>query len=68
MLTKEQYLALAESKWADLEALNKEKDFLAYEQRFEEIMIELGQLVLQANVSKTGSDRRKKTKSGRDSE
>jgi hypothetical protein len=64
MLTKAQYLSIAESKWADLEKLQTEGDFLVYEERFEQVMIELGQLVLQANVSELGKDRRKKTKFG----
>ncbi len=67
MLTKEKYLEIAESKWGDLEKLQEEGDFLAYEERFEQVMIELSQLVLQANVSNLGNDRRKKTKFGRDS-
>lgn len=67
MLTKEKYLEIAESKWADLESLQAEGDFLAYEERFEQVMIELSQLVLQANVSDIGNDRRKKTKFGPDS-
>jgi hypothetical protein len=67
MLTKEKYLAIAESKWADLEKLQEEGDFLAYEERFEQVMIELSQLVLQANIGKLGNDRRKKTEFGPDS-
>ena len=31
LMTKAQYLTIAESKWADLEKLQEQQDFLAYE-------------------------------------
>jgi hypothetical protein len=68
MMSKEEYLALAASKWPQLEELDQEKDFYEYERRFEQIMLELSLAVLQSKISNPGNDRRKKTKSGPDSE
>ena len=61
MLTKEQYIALAESRWSELEALDKEKDFYAYEKKFEEIMLDLSRAILEGKISEPIVDRRKKT-------
>lgn len=66
MMSKEDYLALAASRWPELEALDQEKDFYEYEKRFEQIMLELSRAVLEAKISQPGKDRRKKTQSGRD--
>lgn len=63
MLTKEQYIALAASRWPELEALDQEKDFYEYERKFEEIMLDLSRAVLESKISNPGDDRRKKTKS-----
>ena len=65
-MTKEEYLALAASRWPELEELDQEKDFYEYEKRFEQIMLDLSRAVLEQKVSKVGNDRRKKTKSGHD--
>ena len=64
MLTKEEYLALAASRWPELEELDQQKDFLEYERRFEQIMLDLGRAVLERKISGPGKDRRKKTKCG----
>lgn len=61
-MTKEEFVRLAASYWPELEALDKEKDFYAYEKRFEQIMLDLGRAVLESKISKVGVDRRKKTK------
>lgn len=68
IMTKEEYLSLAASRWPELEALDGEKDFYEYEKRFEQIMIDLGRSVLEGKISDRGKDRRKKTKFERDSE
>jgi hypothetical protein len=34
-MTREEYLALAASRWPELESLDQEKDFYEYEKRFE---------------------------------
>jgi len=67
-MTKAEFLALAESRWPELESLDQEKDFYEYEKRFEQIMLDLSRAVLEGKVSDTGKDRRKKTKSERGSE
>lgn len=59
-MTKEEYLKLAEAKYAELEKLKEEKSFYEYEKRFDEIWTELGRSVLQANISKLPGDRHKK--------
>ncbi|MEM6348450.1 MAG: hypothetical protein AAF927_31500 [Bacteroidota bacterium] len=62
-MTKSEYLALAEERWPELEALEAKGDFYAYEQRFVEIMKELEQSILQAHLGKTPSNHRKKSPS-----
>lgn len=59
-MTKEEYLSLAEAKYAKLEQLKKEKNFYQYEKRFDEIWTELGRQVMQSNISDIPNDRRKK--------
>lgn len=59
-MTKEEYLSLAEAKYAELEKLKEAKNFYEYEKRFDEIWTELGREVLQSNISKVSKDRRKK--------
>lgn len=59
-MTKEEYLALAESKFPELEKLQREKNFYEYEKRFDEIWTELGRAVLESHLGKPPEDRRKK--------
>ncbi len=59
-MTKEEYLALAEAKYAELQGLQKTKDFYEYEKRFDEIWTELGRQVIGSSISKISQDRRKK--------
>ncbi len=59
-MTKEEYLSLAEAKYKELEKLKEQKNFYEYEKRFDEIWTDLGRTVLQASISKTPIDRRKK--------
>lgn len=68
IMTKEEYLELALSKWPELEKLDQVKDFYEYEKRFAEIMLELNRAVLEGKISNLPNDRRKKTKSGVDLE
>lgn len=65
MLTKEEYVSLALSRWPELEVLDQEKDFYEYEKRFEQIMLDLSREVLSRKISDVSKDRRKKTKSER---
>lgn len=64
-MTKSEFLALAESRWPELEELDQEKNFYEFEKKFEQIMLDLGRELLEGKISKVGRDRRKKTKSGR---
>jgi hypothetical protein len=64
MMTKEEFLELAATRWPELEELDQEKDFYEYERRFEQIMLDLSREVLERKISSPGKDRRKKTKSG----
>lgn len=67
MMSKEEFVALALSRWPELESLDQEKDFYEYEKRFEQIMLDLSRAVLERKISTVGKDRRKKTKSEPDS-
>ena len=60
MMTKEEYLKLAEKKWEDLHRLRKETNLYDYEKEFDRIWVELGKEVLEKSISKPGKDRRKK--------
>lgn len=62
-MTKAEYLALAESKWPELERLQAEGDFYTYEKRYVEIMRELELAVLQAQLGQAPKDYRKKRSS-----
>jgi hypothetical protein len=59
-MNKEEYIRLAESKWPELEALQQEGDFYAYEKRLAQVMGELGLAVLQSQLGEAPKDYRKK--------
>ncbi len=59
-MTKQEYLALCESRYPEIAKLNEIKDFYEYEKQFEKIMTELSRAVLENNISKVPADRRKK--------
>lgn len=59
-MNKEEYIKLAESKWPELEALQQEEDFYAYEKRFAQIMEDLNLALLQAHLGEAPQDYRKK--------
>ncbi len=59
-MSKEEYLALVEQKYNDLQSLNKKSTFYDYEQSFEQIWLDLGRQVLEKNLSEVPEDRRKK--------
>ena len=60
IMSKEEYLALAEQKYKDLQNLKKKPTFYDYEQSFEQIWLDLGRQVLEKNLSEVPDDRRKK--------
>lgn len=59
-VTREEYLAIASSKYDELQALNKIDNFYDYEKEFEKIIVDLGREVLEKNISSPSADRRKK--------
>ena len=59
-MTKQEFLALCESRYPEVEKLNEIKDFYEYEKRFEKIMTELSLKILESNISAAPGDRRKK--------
>jgi len=63
-MTKDEYLALAESKWAAIQALQTEESFYEYEKRFDAIMVDLSRELLERSISEVPKDRRRKKKLG----
>ena len=61
-MTKEEYVALAASRYEELEALKKHDNFYDYEKGLVEILQELGRdyLVQSLNETSTTNNRRKK--------
>ncbi len=60
MLSEEQFLELARSKYKEIAALEAVNDFYTYEKQFEQVWIELGHSVLEQSISTPPQDRRKK--------
>ena len=65
-MTKEEYLALAASKWESIQALQSEETFYEYEKHFDGIMVELSRELLERSISEVPKDRRRKKKPGPD--
>lgn len=59
-MTKEELLQKVSDRYDELQALNKLDNFYDYEKGFEDIWIELGRSVLEANIGTPPGDRRKK--------
>jgi hypothetical protein len=59
-MTKEELIAKVSARYDELQALNKLDDFYDYEKGFEDIWLELGRSVLEANIGTSPQDRRKK--------
>lgn len=60
-MTREELHALVDAQFDDLESLQKETTFLAYEQKFAQIWTTLGGNVLQATIGQAPENPRKKT-------
>jgi hypothetical protein len=60
MLSEQEYVDLARTKYQELKKLQQSKNFYEYEKRFDEIWIELGKAVLEKSISDVPGDRRKK--------
>ena len=59
-MSKADYLALAEQKYNDLQALQTKPTFYDYEKSFEAIWMDLGRQVFEKNIGPIPVDRRKK--------
>ena len=59
-MTKEELLQKVSTRYDELQALNKLDNMYDYEKGFEDIWIELGRSVLEANIGAPPKDRRKK--------
>jgi hypothetical protein len=59
-MTEAQFIALAQQRYKELQALNKIDNFYDYEKEFDAIWRDLGRSVLEANISEVPVDRRKK--------
>jgi hypothetical protein len=59
-MTKPEFLKIAKVEYDRINELKGEKSFYEYEERFEEIWIGCGKKVIEQNISKVGSNRRKK--------
>lgn len=59
-MTKEEYLELAAAQWEELESLEKETNFYDYEKKFDELMVDLGQKILNKQTEGLSKDRRQK--------
>lgn len=60
MLSEEQFLELARSRYKEIAALEGVKDFYSYEKQFDGLWVELGRQVLEQSISEPPKDRRKK--------
>jgi hypothetical protein len=61
-MTKDEFLALAGSRYDDLQRLNIEQpDFYNYERGFAELWTELGRVVLEGNLGELPESPRKKS-------
>lgn len=61
-MTKDEFLALAASRYDDLQRLNEEQpSFYQYEEAFTRLWTELGREVLEGNLGKLPTSARKKT-------
>jgi len=60
-MTREELHALVEAQFDELEALQLQPSFLAYEQKFTQIWTGIGGQVLQASLGKVPQNPQKKT-------
>jgi hypothetical protein len=63
MMSKQEFLALCESRYPEVAKLDEVKDFYEYEKQFEKVMTELSRTLFESNISKPAADRRKKKES-----
>ncbi len=61
MMSEEEFMALAKSRYAELGALEQSKNFYEHEKKFDEIWVGLGQQVLEATIGEVPEQARKKS-------
>ncbi len=61
-MTKEEFLAVAASKYDQICQLKQHDNFYDYEVGFEQVMNEMGQQMLEKSLGQVPADRRKKKK------
>jgi len=59
-MSKEEYMALAQQKYLQLQQLKNQPTFYDYEKSFDAIWMDLGKQVLEKSLSDVPVDRRKK--------
>lgn len=60
MITKDEFISLAEKKYEEIKKLEGTPSFYDYEKAFDEIWIEFGRDAFEKSISKVSKDRRKK--------
>jgi hypothetical protein len=60
MITKDEFLSLAEAKYEEIKKLEGTPSFYDYEKAFDEIWVEFGKDTFEKSISKVPNDRRKK--------
>jgi hypothetical protein len=60
MMSKEEFLALAEARYSELAALAHSENFYEHEKNFDAIWVGLGQQVLEATIGEVPAQARKK--------
>jgi hypothetical protein len=60
-MTREELHALVDAQYDELDALQQQPTFLAFERQFTQVWTTLGQQVLQASVGQPPANPRKKT-------
>jgi uncharacterized membrane protein len=60
MMSKTEFLALAEARYSELAALEQSQNFYEHEKNFDAIWVGLGQQVLEATIGEVPEQARKK--------
>jgi hypothetical protein len=68
MMTKEEYLRLAEAEYVRIEKLAEHTNFYDYEKAFDEVWVELGRKVLESSIGAVPRNHQKKISYGRGTE
>ena len=63
MMSEEEFMTLAKSRYAELAALEQTKNFYAHEKKFDQIWVGLGQQVLEVTIGQVPEQARKKSSS-----